>query len=32
VRLCSLLTPLPLDKETDVLNEVVIEGWFTGKA
>jgi hypothetical protein len=26
------LTPLQLDKETDVLNEVVIEGWFTGKA
>ena len=21
-----------MDKETDVLNEVVIEGWFTGKA
>jgi hypothetical protein len=32
VRPFSFHTPLQLDKETDVLNEVIIEGWFTGKA
>jgi len=32
VRPFLFLTGLSLDKETDVLNEVVLEGWFTGKA